>query len=174
MSSRKKSDATRGPDAAGAGPHLAEDVKEAARRVWLAGLGAFSHAREGGEHAFRALVARGREFEKRARPTVEALSAKARDLLERARASGRSSLASVDAQASSALADASRLLKQEAGELGRRLQALSRKIEGLEESARSRVGRAARAPKAARTPASRSRKTAARRAPTARTRKPRP
>jgi len=49
---------------------LTSDVKDATRKVWLAGLGALAAAEEEGSKAFKTLVKRGSEFETRNRPKV--------------------------------------------------------------------------------------------------------
>lgn len=49
---------------------LTSEVKDATRKVWLAGLGALAAAEEEGSKAFKTLVKRGSEFETRNRPKV--------------------------------------------------------------------------------------------------------
>ena len=49
---------------------LTSDVKDATRKVWLAGLGALAAAEEEGSKAFKTLVKRGADFESRNRPKV--------------------------------------------------------------------------------------------------------
>ena len=46
------------------------EIKEAARKIWLAGLGALAGAKDAGTKVFQNLVDRGAEFEKRNRPRV--------------------------------------------------------------------------------------------------------
>ena len=49
---------------------LTSEVKDATRKVWLAGLGALAAAEEEGSKAFKTLVKRGTDFESRNRPKV--------------------------------------------------------------------------------------------------------
>ncbi|HKI86370.1 MAG TPA: phasin family protein [Thermoanaerobaculia bacterium] len=45
------------------GQSFKEDMKESARKIWLAGLGAFAVAQEEGSRLFDRLVAKGQEIE---------------------------------------------------------------------------------------------------------------
>ena len=58
---------------------LTGDVKDATRKVWLAGLGALSAAEEEGAKAFKTLVKRGSQFEKR-NASQKSLSAPVRNM----------------------------------------------------------------------------------------------
>ena len=66
---------------------LTGEMTEAARRIWLAGLGALAAAEEEGSKLFKTLVDRGEEFEKRTRPkvrrTVEKAGGKVKDAWEK-------------------------------------------------------------------------------------------
>lgn len=57
---------------------LTSEVKDATRKVWLAGLGALSAAEEEGSKVFKTLVKRGTEFERRNRPKVKSTVKSAR------------------------------------------------------------------------------------------------
>lgn len=50
--------------------NLQDELKDSARRVWLAGLGALAAAGEEGSKMFTRLVERGREYESKGRTTV--------------------------------------------------------------------------------------------------------
>ena len=50
--------------------NLQDELKESARRVWLAGLGALAAAGEEGSKMFSKLVDRGRDYESKGRVTV--------------------------------------------------------------------------------------------------------
>lgn len=51
--------------------NLQEDVKESARKIWLAGLGAMSVAEEEGSKLFKKLVERGEEIETTSKDKVK-------------------------------------------------------------------------------------------------------
>lgn len=57
---------------------VTDDLKQSARKIWLAGLGALSIAEREGTKAFNALVEHGENFEERSRPHVEDLKARAK------------------------------------------------------------------------------------------------
>lgn len=50
---------------------LSEKIKESARQIWLAGLGAYNKAEENGEKIFERLVKEGEELENMTRGAVE-------------------------------------------------------------------------------------------------------
>jgi poly(hydroxyalkanoate) granule-associated protein len=53
-----------------AGNPLAEQVRESAQQIWLAGLGAFGKAQSEGQKVFQALVQEGASLQKRTRAAV--------------------------------------------------------------------------------------------------------
>ncbi len=54
-----------------AAPHLADSVKESAQQIWLAGLGAFSKAQEGGGKVFDALMKEGQSIQRKTQAAAE-------------------------------------------------------------------------------------------------------
>ena len=52
-------------------PHLAGAVKESAQQIWLAGLGAFSKAQEGGGKVFEALMKEGLSIQRKTQAVAE-------------------------------------------------------------------------------------------------------
>ena len=54
-----------------AAPHLAGAVKESAQQIWLAGLGAFSKAQEGGGKVFDALMKEGLSIQRKTQAVAE-------------------------------------------------------------------------------------------------------
>ena len=54
-----------------AAPHLAGAVRESAQQIWLAGLGAFSKAQEGGGKVFDALMKEGLSIHRKTQATAE-------------------------------------------------------------------------------------------------------
>ena len=69
---------------------MAEKVKESANQIWLAGLGAYSKAEEGGNKLFETLVQDGEKLEAKTRALVDKPLNVAKETVEsvRARASG--------------------------------------------------------------------------------------
>ncbi|NPU95147.1 MAG: phasin family protein [Gammaproteobacteria bacterium] len=69
---------------------MAEKVKESANQIWLAGLGAYSKAEEGGNKLFEALVQDGEKLEAKTRALVDKPLNVAKETVEsvRARATG--------------------------------------------------------------------------------------
>ena len=54
-----------------AGPHLAGAVKESAQQIWLAGLGAFSKAQEGGGKVYESLMKEGLSIQRKTQAAAE-------------------------------------------------------------------------------------------------------
>ena len=54
-----------------AAPHLAGAVKESAQQIWLAGLGAFSKAQEGGGKVFESLMKEGMSIQRKTQAVAE-------------------------------------------------------------------------------------------------------
>ncbi|CDS53566.1 polyhydroxyalkanoate granule-associated protein PhaI [Polaromonas sp. CG9_12] len=54
-----------------AGPPLSQSVKDSAQQIWLAGLGAFSKAQEGGSKVFDTLVKEGLAIQRKTQATAE-------------------------------------------------------------------------------------------------------
>lgn len=52
-------------------PHLADAVKESAQQIWLAGLGAFSKAQEGGGKVFESLMKEGLSMQRKTQAVAE-------------------------------------------------------------------------------------------------------
>ena len=52
-------------------PHLAGAVKESAQQIWLAGLGAFSKAQEGGGKVYEALMKEGLSIQRKTQAAAE-------------------------------------------------------------------------------------------------------
>ncbi|MEO6017708.1 MAG: phasin family protein [Polaromonas sp.] len=52
-------------------PHLSSAVKESAQQIWLAGLGAFSKAQEGGGKVFESLMKEGLSIQRKTQAVAE-------------------------------------------------------------------------------------------------------
>ncbi len=53
------------------GPHLASAVKESAQQIWLAGLGAFAKAQEGGGKVYESLMKEGLSIQRKTQAAAE-------------------------------------------------------------------------------------------------------
>ena len=53
------------------GPHLANAVKESAQQIWLAGLGAFAKAQEGGGKVYKSLMKEGLSMQRKTQAAAE-------------------------------------------------------------------------------------------------------
>ena len=53
------------------GPELANTVKESAQQIWLAGLGAFAKAQEGGGKVFETLIKEGTSIQRKTQAAAE-------------------------------------------------------------------------------------------------------
>ena len=53
------------------GPHLAGAVKESAQQIWLAGLGAFAKAQEGGGKVYESLMKEGLSMQRKTQAAAE-------------------------------------------------------------------------------------------------------
>ena len=60
---------------------MAANIRDSAQQIWLAGLGAFAKAQEGGSKVFETLVKRGEELQSR---TKEAAAEKVTEMTSRA------------------------------------------------------------------------------------------
>ena len=54
-----------------ASPHLASAVKESAQQIWLAGLGAFAKAQEGGGKVYESLMKEGLSIQRKTQAAAE-------------------------------------------------------------------------------------------------------
>ena len=106
-----------------------QELKQAAHKIWLAGLGALAVAGEEGRALFQTLVARGEEYEARNAERV----AKVRETVAEARASIGARLeqvhAGVDEQVAKALQRLGVPSRDEIAELTRRVEELTRSLE---------------------------------------------
>ncbi len=132
---------------------LTSDVKDATRKVWLAGLGALAAAEEEGSKVFKTLVKRGTDFETRNRPkvksTVKSARGKAKKVWDKV---GNS----FDAQVASVLSRLGVPTRDEINALNRRLGRLE-KTQG-KKTAAARKRKVTRKPTAKKTTAARRKK----------------
>ncbi len=110
---------------------LGRGVKDAGRHVWLAGLGALQSVDQGGRGLFSDLVARGRRFEAREKPVLEERFRKVGDRV----AEFRDRLEhGVEDRLAHTLKRFGVPDRDEVHQLIERIEALTRKVEGLTKS----------------------------------------
>ncbi len=132
---------------------LTSDVKDATRKVWLAGLGALAAAEEEGSKVFKTRVKRGADFESRNRPKVNRTVKSARGKVKNAWNKVGNSF---DAQVASVLSRLGVPTRDEINTLNRRLDRME-KIQG-KKAAPVRKRKVTRKPTAKKTTAARRKK----------------
>jgi poly(hydroxyalkanoate) granule-associated protein len=110
------------------------ELTESAHRVWLAGLGALAIAEEEGNKLFRTLVSRGEKYEPRVAEPVRKASKKVTGTVNDARARAGKTLdgigAAFDDRVSGVLNRLGVPSRSEITELSRRVEKLTRAVEG--------------------------------------------
>ncbi len=132
---------------------LTSDVKDATRKVWLAGLGALAAAEEEGSKVFKTLVKRGADFESRNRPKVSRTVKSAKGKVKNAWDKVGNSF---DAQVASVLTRLGVPTREEISAVNRRLDRLE-KTQG-KKATPVRVRKVTRKPAAKKTTATRRKK----------------
>ena len=103
--------------------NVTSEMKDATRKIWLAGLGALAAAEEEGTKAFKTLVKHGTNFERRNRPKVQRSVKSAQGKVKNAWDKVGSSF---DAQVASVLTRLGVPTRDEINALGRRLDRLEK------------------------------------------------
>lgn len=115
---------------------LQEEVLDSAHEVWLAGLGALSKAQDEGGKFFRTLVERGKELEGKGREKAGEVKEKVGERMEEARKEARTRgeglSKMVDERVSSMLERLGVPSRDEIQTLTERVEALNRRIEGMD------------------------------------------
>jgi poly(hydroxyalkanoate) granule-associated protein len=143
------------------------DVRESARKIWLAGLGALSVAEEEGSKLFKTLVAQGEKYEgesreafRNAKKSASQVTEKARkaaeETSERARKAAGEAWDQIggafDEKLTKALHKIGVPTRDEIGALSRRIEELTRAVDRVQRSKTAKPSGAAR-PKPAAKPA---------------------
>jgi len=123
------------------GGSVGDDIKQSARRIWLAGLGALAVAEAEGSKAFKKLVKQGAAFEERAKPTVSDLKGKAKQAADKAADSWQKLESAVETKVSAALDSAGFPRQAHLDDLKAQVEELQAEIEKLKpkKPARKRV-----------------------------------
>lgn len=119
---------------------VTDELKATARKVWLAGLGALSVAEAEGTRVFNKLVENGEDFERRNRPKVDEMKARAERAREKASDKIRSLEKKVENAVSSKLQGAGMAAQEQVDELRARiadLEAALSRMTGSDDDAES-------------------------------------
>jgi poly(hydroxyalkanoate) granule-associated protein len=112
-----------------------ESVQESLHKVWLAGLGAVARAEEEGGKLFKTLVARGEDFERRGRTQVDRLVSQVETGAGKARQSASTTYERLEGRVDDLVGGALRRAgipgRDEIATLTRRVEELTRTVEGL-------------------------------------------
>ena len=110
------------------------DFTDTAHNVWLAGLGAMASAGDEGQRLFKTLVARGRKVEKQVSRPMNKAGADLRGTVKQVRARAGKSLGSIQATIDDSVGAALHKLgvptRKEIAELNRRVEKLTRALNG--------------------------------------------
>lgn len=110
---------------------LQDELKDAAHKIWLAGLGALAAAEEQGNKVFTNLVERGRDVEAKGKVEVDKVKSRAGEVRTKAEATVEGWGDKVDETLTSALHRLGVPTREEIQKLTRRVEELNAKIETL-------------------------------------------
>jgi len=114
------------------GNQLAEKIKDSARQIWLAGLGAYNKAEEDTGKIFEKLVKEGEEIENLTRGVVEKQFKAVEDTVEGVKEKATGTFGKLenvfDQRVSSALVRLGIPTKKQVAELEKRIEALEAKL----------------------------------------------
>lgn len=112
---------------------IGDDLKDSARRVWLAGLGALAAAEEEGSKLFRNLVEKGEQLERRGQGEVD----RVRGSVEGARGRAEGALGDLERRIEARIETVVQRLgvpsRAEVAELTRKVEELTRSVDRLNE-----------------------------------------
>lgn len=118
------------------GAHLSEKIKESARQIWLAGLGAYTKAEEDAGKFFDKLVKEGEEIENKTRGVVEkrikAVEETVGEVKEKATGTWDKLEGVFDLRVSKTINRLGLPTKAEVRELNEKIDALSKRLNQLE------------------------------------------
>lgn len=117
---------------------IQDDLKESVHKIWLAGLGALATAEEEGSKVFKNLVARGENYETKGRKAFEDAKGKVEGAADDAREKATSSFekigTTVDDTVARVLQKTGVPTREEIALLTRRVEELTKVVEGLREA----------------------------------------
>ncbi|MGH9379286.1 MAG: phasin family protein [Thermoanaerobaculia bacterium] len=114
---------------------LPKDLKESARKIWLAGLGALATAEDQGTKVFQSLVERGEGFETRSEKQLGKVKDQVKNVAGKAEAQWDRVEKFVDEKVSAAVKKLGIPGRDEVKTLTRRVEELTKKVEQLKPQA---------------------------------------
>lgn len=115
--------------------NLQQDLRESARKIWLAGLGALATAEDQGTKVFQNLVEKGEEFEARSEKQFSKVKSKVKTATDKAEAQWSKIEGAIDDKVSAAVQRLGIPSRDEVRTLTRRVEELTKKVEQLKPKA---------------------------------------
>jgi len=115
--------------------NLQQDLRESARKIWLAGLGALATAEDQGTKVFQNLVEKGEEFEARSEKQFSKVKSKVKTATDKAEAQWNKIEGAIDDKVSAAVQRLGIPSRDEVRTLTRRVEELTKKVEQLKPKA---------------------------------------
>ncbi len=129
------------------------ELAESANKIWLAGLGAFAVAEEEGSKVFKNLVKKGERFERRGKKQLEKVQSDVEGRVESAREKAEGAWSklgkSFDEKVSDALGRLGVPSRMEIQKLTRKVEQLTRKVDGLKSQKKTTTRKTTRTRKTA-------------------------
>ena len=122
------------------------EIKEAANKIWLAGLGALAAVGEEGQKLFETLVSRGEEMESRGKKGGAEVKVKLEQAKEAASGAWNQLETVIDDKVSAALNGVGVPTRDEIRSLSKRIADLTAKVEGSVKGARPAAKRSVKRP----------------------------
>lgn len=114
---------------------MQKELKDSARKIWLAGLGALATAEEHGNKAFQSLVERGEGFESRSEKQVAKVKGQVKIVADKAEAQWDRVEKVVDERVNTLIKKLGIPSREEVKTLTRRVEELTKKVEQLKPKA---------------------------------------
>lgn len=115
--------------------NLQQDLRESARKIWLAGLGALATAEDQGTKVFQNLVEKGEEFEARSEKQFSKVKSRVKSVTEKAEAQWDKIESAIDEKVTAAVQRLGIPSRDEVRTLTRRVEQLTKKVEELKPKA---------------------------------------
>jgi poly(hydroxyalkanoate) granule-associated protein len=111
--------------------NLQQDLRESARKIWLAGLGALATAEDQGTKVFQNLVEKGEEFESRSEKQFSKVKSRVKSVTDKAEAQWDKIESAIDEKVTAAVQRLGIPSRDEVRTLTRRVEELTKKVEQL-------------------------------------------
>jgi len=132
-----------------ASSNLQQELRESARKIWLAGLGALATAEDQGTRVFQTLVEKGEDFEARSEKQFSKVKSRVKSATDKAEAQWNKVESLVDEKVTAAVQRLGIPSRDEVRTLTRRVEELTKKVEALKPKAAKKSATKKRTSKAA-------------------------